>query len=177
MYLDIIIAIPILWGMFKGFRRGLIIELCTLMALVLGIYGAAEFSDIAGEFLQAEFNTDPRLSNVLAFALVFVLIVIVVFIFGKTLEKVIKMVALGLFNKLLGMIFGGAKFLLIVSSLLFLINGFPITEKLLPDHWRQDSYLYEPAAAVAPKLFPVLKNQTWLQKIETKFEDIRKQVE
>lgn len=177
MYLDIIIALPLAWGMFRGFRRGLIIELCTLMALILGVYGAAAFGDVAGEYLQEQFNTDPRLSRVIAFTVVFILIVVVVFIFGKILERLIKLVALGLFNKLFGMLFGGLKFALILSGVLFIVSGFPLTENLISGKTRQESYLYEPVAGLAPKLFPVLKNQQWLKKLENQIDELRDKVE
>ncbi|NEN24778.1 CvpA family protein [Cryomorpha ignava] len=177
MYLDLIIAIPILWGMYRGFKRGLIIELCTLMALVLGIYGAAAFGDMAGEYLQAEFNTDPRMSLVLAFSIVFILIVIVVFIFGKVLEGVIKMVALGLVNKLFGLLFGALKFALIVSGLFFILNGFPLTDKLISPKWKQESLLYKPISSIAPKLFPILHDRSWMDEIEKRFEDLKENVE
>ncbi len=176
MYLDLIILIPVAYGMFRGFKRGLIIELCTLMALVLGVFGAAEFGDIAAEFLQSEFNTDPRLSLVLAFTILFILIVVVVHFFGKVLSKVIKMVALGLVNKLFGMLFGGAKFLLIVSALLFVFEGFPLTSSLIPVKWKSDSLLYQPVSDVALQLYPVLDNQTWIDDIKSQIENIKDEV-
>lgn len=177
MYLDLIIAIPILWGMFRGFKRGLIIELCTLMALILGVYGASAFGGTAGEYLQAEFNTDPRMSLVLAFTIVFILIVVAVFIFGKVLEGVIKMVALGLVNKLFGLLFGAIKFALIVSGLLFILNGFPVSEKIIPANWKKESYLYEPISSIAPKLFPILHDRSWMDGIEERFEGLKENVE
>ena len=177
MYLDIIIVIPILWGMFRGFKRGLIIELCTLMALVLGVYGAASFGDMAGAYLQSEFNTDPRISLVLAFSIVFIIIVIAVFIFGKILEGLIKMVALGIVNKLFGLLFGMLKFALIVSGLFFIINGFPLSEKLIPTQWKSESFLYQSVASIAPKLFPIMHDATWMEDLEKHFEDLKGKVD
>lgn len=177
MYLDLIIAIPILWGMLRGFKRGLIIELCTLMALIMGAYGAAAFGNMAGDYLQTQFNTDPRMSLVLAFATVFILIVVAVFIFGKVLEGLIKMVALGLVNRLFGLLFGALKFGLIVSSLFFILNGFPAFEKIIPAQWKQESYLYEPVSAIAPKLYPVLHDRSWMNEIENRLNGLKEQFE
>ncbi|HLU50516.1 MAG TPA: CvpA family protein [Flavobacteriaceae bacterium] len=176
MYLDLIIAVPILWGMFRGFKRGLIIELCTLMALVLGIYGAAAFGEMAGEYLQTEFNTDPRISLVLAFTIVFILIVVVVFIFGKVLEGVIKMVALGLINKIFGLLFGAMKFTLILSGVFFILTGFPITEKLIPQTWKKESILYKSVSSIAPKIFPILQDRSWMKEIEKRIDGLKENV-
>ncbi|HKK39036.1 MAG TPA: CvpA family protein [Cryomorphaceae bacterium] len=173
MILDICILLPVLWGMFKGFKRGLIIELCTLMALVLGVYGAATFGEMGSDYLRETFNTDPRVSGVLGFALLFIIIVILVFIFGKVLEGVIKLVALGLINKLFGLLFGGLKFLLIVSGLLYLINGFPLTEDLIPAKEKADSYLYEPASEILPSIYPTLAKTNWRDQLEDTLDDIK----
>jgi membrane protein required for colicin V production len=47
-YLDLVIALPIVLLAIMGFRKGLIKELASLAALVLGIYLAVVFSDFAG---------------------------------------------------------------------------------------------------------------------------------
>jgi membrane protein required for colicin V production len=44
-YLDIILAIPLLWGLYKGVSKGIIKELASLVALIVGIYGAVHFAD------------------------------------------------------------------------------------------------------------------------------------
>ncbi len=175
-YLDIILLLPLLWGMFRGFRRGFIIEVCTLMALILGIYGAATFGDLGADYLVQEFNTEAHLSMVLSFALLFIGIVILVFLFGKMLESVIKLVALGLVNKIFGLVFGLAKFTLIMSGLLFIWNGFPLTKDVIPREWKNNSYLFEPLSDIAPAIYPVLKEQDWTDKLEEGLENIRDKV-
>lgn len=176
-YLDLIIIVPLAWGMLRGFRRGLIIEICTLMALILGIYGAAAFGDMGADYLVKEYNTEPALSLVLAFTILFIAIVAVVFLFGKMLERVVKMVALGLVNKLFGMLFGFAKFLLIVSALFFIWNGFPLTANVIPDEWKRGSYLFEPVSEIAPAVYPVLQDQDWTDKLEEQLEELKGKVE
>lgn len=147
------------------------------MTLILRVYGAAAFGDMGGQYLQTEINPDPRMSLVLAFTIVFILIVVAVFIFGKVLEGLIKMVALGLVNKLFGLLFGALKFALIVSGLFFILNGFPITEKLIPPKWKQESLLYKPISSIAPKLFPILHDRSWMDGIEERFEGLKENVE
>jgi len=176
-YLDLILVVPLLWGMMRGFKRGFIIEVCTLMALVLGVYGAATFGDMGADYLVSSFHTDPGLSLVLSFAILFAAIVVLITLFGRVLERVIKLVALGLVNKLFGMAFGLAKFLLIISALLFIWNGFPLTAKVIPDSWRKGSYLFEPISALAPAIYPVLKEQDWTDQLERHLEDLRDKVD
>ncbi len=173
-YLDIILAIPLIWGMYRGFSRGFILEICTLMALILGVYGAAMFGERAGDYLEQNYNTDPQMSLIIAFAALFILIVVAVFIFGKVLEGVVKMVALGLVNKLFGLLFGGLKFALIISGILYILNGIPGTKSLIPVSWKADSYLYEPLAQFAPTIYPILKEESWRDDLIDRLDSLQK---
>jgi len=177
MYLDLIVVIFLAWGMLRGFKRGLIIELCTLMALVLGVFGAYYFGSETADYLIKEFNTDKRVSLVLAFAILFIGIVVAVYFFGKTLEQLIKLVALGLINKLAGLVFGAAKFAILLSGIIFLIEGFPLTQNLVPREWKKESYLYEPVAEISYLIYPKLKKNNWIEKIEEGFDSIKESVE
>ncbi len=172
-WLDLILALPLIWGMYRGFNRGFIIEICTLMALALGLYGASLFGEGAGEYLAETINTDERLSLVLAFTLVFVMIVVVIILFGKMLEGAVKMTAMGPVNKISGLLFGGFKFALIISALLFALEGIWLQRTLIPSSWKQDSYLYHPVAALVPKIYPILKDKSWSDRLQDKIIDVQ----
>ena len=43
--LDYIVLIPLGWFAFQGFRKGLIYELTSILALVLGVWASYRFSD------------------------------------------------------------------------------------------------------------------------------------
>ncbi|HKL02870.1 MAG TPA: CvpA family protein [Cryomorphaceae bacterium] len=176
MYIDIVLIIFILWGMLRGFKRGFIIELCTLMALVLGIFGAAHFGVEMSGYLEREYNADSRVSLVLAFAILFAGIVIAVFIFGKVLEGLIKLVALNMVNKVAGLVFGGLKFALILSGLIFIINGFPFSEKAIPKEWKRESYLYSPISELALIIYPKLNEKQWFEDIEKQMDEFKDDV-
>ena len=71
-FLDIILIIPIAFGAWKGFKKGLIIELFTLLALLVGIYSAIHFSDYMVEVVESNFNTQAKYTPIIAFALTFI---------------------------------------------------------------------------------------------------------
>ncbi len=50
-YLDIISALLLAWFAFNGYRKGLIIEVASLAALILGVYAMLYFSDVTASFL------------------------------------------------------------------------------------------------------------------------------
>ena len=122
-YIDIIIAIPLLWGLYKGFTKGIILEAATLIALGLAIWGAVKFHDFVTVWMRESLNWTSKYMPVISFALIFIGVLVLVFAIAKLLEKIIKAVALGFLNKLAGGIFGILKFGLILSVIIFLLNA------------------------------------------------------
>ena len=72
-YIDIILAIPLLWAIYMGFTKGFIIEITSLIALFLGVYGAIHFSYYISDSMKLSSAYSPLIS----FAITFLIIVIV----------------------------------------------------------------------------------------------------
>ena len=84
--LDIIIIIPLLWFGYNGYKKGLIIELTTLAAFILGLYFAFFFSDFTAELLQKYFTIDQKYMAAISFIVTFIAILFIVLAIGKILE-------------------------------------------------------------------------------------------
>ena len=155
-YIDLIIAIPLVWGVFVGFKNGLIIEVASLAALLLGIFGAIHFSDLTANFLVTNLNITTQYINLIAFAVTFVGIVILVHLLAKMIDKLVKAVALGFVNRLLGMVFGLIKYAFIISIILVIINAINRNNTIISKEKIENSILYKPLSAFAPSIFPYL---------------------
>ena len=151
-YLDIIIAIILFLFGFKGFRKGLIIEVVTLLAFALGIYGAMHFSDFTAEHLQDVMEINPKYLNTIAFVLTFIILVIVVNLIGRAVTNMIKAMNLGFFNKLGGAIFGVAKGVLLCSIFVMVLNNFQLIGVLKPEV-REQSKLYPYIEETVPYVY------------------------
>ena len=151
-YLDIIIAIILFLFGFKGFRKGLIIEVVTLLAFGVGIYGAMHFSDFTAEHLQDFMEINPKYLNTIAFVLTFVLLVIVVNLIGKAVTELVKAMELGFVNKVFGFVFGVAKGVLLCSILLLVLNNFQLIGILKPEV-REQSRLYPYIEETVPYVY------------------------
>ena len=57
--IDLCIAALLLFGLIKGFMKGLFVELASLVALIAGIYGAFYFSFILEDYLKDVPNINP----------------------------------------------------------------------------------------------------------------------
>lgn len=156
-YFDIIIIIPLIWGAFKGFKKGLIIEVASLIALFLGVWGGVKFSSISAKYLSEMFSISEKIMPLISFAVTFIVIVIAVFTLAKLLQKLIKMVALGLVNKITGAAFGVLKFALIISVILSLVNNINAEIGFIEPEMQNSSLLYNPVSKVALILIPSLK--------------------
>ncbi len=172
-YIDLIIAIPLVWGVFVGFKNGLIIEVASLAALLLGIFGAIHFSDLTANFLVTNLNITTQYINLIAFAVTFVGIVIVVHLLAKMIDKLVKAVALGFVNRLLGMVFGLIKYAFIISIILVIINAINRNKTIISEEKIENSILYKPLSTFAPTIFPYLN----FEKIREDIEEFRKNEE
>ena len=146
-FLDIIILVPVVWFVWQGFRRGLIIELATLAALILGIYTAIYFSGIAATFIEENFTLSTESATNLSYIITFLLVFIIVFIIGKILEKVVDVIALGFLNKIAGAVFGAVKAVILISIFLAIINHY--NGKLISEEKKNGSFFYGYIAPVA----------------------------
>ncbi len=155
-YIDIILIILLFLSAISGFRNGLVAELASLTALVLGIWGAIKFSGITADFLIENLNIHSKHLNTISFVVTFIIIVILVHIVGSVVNKLIKTVKLGFLNRLAGMVFGVLKSALILSVLLVVFDKIDNDVHILPSGAKADSKLYEPVHSFAPRIFPVL---------------------
>ncbi len=158
--IDILLLIAIGFGVVRGLFKGLFVEIATLLALVLGAYGAAYFSNYASDFLSSHLDWSEKTIAISAFVITFIVIVIAISLAGKALTKLASFAALGLFNKILGGVFGGLKMTLICSVLIMVVETFNGSISIVQDDKIQASSLYKPVQFLAPAIFPAFMSRT-----------------
>ncbi len=168
-YIDIILGVLLLLAAIGGFKNGLVAEIASLAALVLGIWGAIEFSYVTSEFLVDNFNLKTDHLNIISFIVTFIVIVILVHIVGNVVSKMLETVMLGFVNKLAGLVFGVLKSTLILSVILVVFDKIDNDVHILPEDTKQNSRMYEPIRSFAPTIFPFIDN--W--DINTKSKNIK----
>jgi membrane protein required for colicin V production len=166
--IDIVLGGLLLFGLIRGVMKGLFVEIASLVALVLGIYGAIHFSGFATEFLQSKVDWNDKTINIVAFAVTFVIIVLTISLAGKALTKLADFAALGILNKLLGGVFGAIKIGLILSVLLIVFDKMNNTLPFMEKEDLEESMLYEPVKSLAPLVFPsIIKSEDYSETQET----------
>jgi len=156
-YIDLILGLILIVAAVQGFRKGFIVELASLAALILGIWGGIKFSDWTAGFITRTTGYHSEHLKVIAFLVIFVAIVIIIHILGKLLDNVVKAVALGFLNRLAGIIFGVLKTCVILSILLLLFDSVDENVHILPSGQKAESKMYTPLRQLVPTLFPFIK--------------------
>jgi membrane protein required for colicin V production len=119
MLIDIIVLILLVLAAVKGFRNGFILALFSFVAFLIGLAAAIKLSAVAAAYIGSSVNVSQRWLPVIAFVVVFLIVVLLVRLGAKLLEGVITMAMLGWLNRLGGVIFYALLYILIFSLILF----------------------------------------------------------
>lgn len=154
--LDIVLGVFLLIGLFQGFRKGFFVELASLVGLILGVIGAIYFSHFVSGFLIKFISWEEQTVNLVAFAITFIGIVILVSMLARVLTQMADIAALGLINKFFGAIFGLLASAFFLSVLVLFFNSFDQDFSILEEEKKEASILYKPVSSLAPMVLPKL---------------------
>lgn len=176
MWIDILLLILLIIGIYKGWTQGLIISVFAAAAWVLGLTGALKLSTVASVYLRDHLNIQSQYLPVISFVLIFIIIAFMVFLLGKALEKIIEISQLGFINRALGALLKCMVFILLFSIFIWLINQAGFISPETKTESKTFSFLL-PAADTAidqaEKYLPAVK--TIFYDIEIFFEDLAKE--
>jgi membrane protein required for colicin V production len=119
MLLDLIYVIILILAIFQGYRRGLIVGVFSLVAVIIGLAAAMKLSIVAGTYIGKVIKISDEWLPIISFAVVFLLIVLLIRVGARAIEKTVEMVMLGWVNKIGGILFYAAIYTLVFSVLLF----------------------------------------------------------
>ena len=124
-YFDLIAAITILLLGLKGILNGFFKELFGLVGIIGGIFVASRVGDSIGQYLSDlifHFSNHAAISFtgfLVTLALFWALMVAV----GYTFKKLSALSGLGIFDRILGFVFGASKFFLIAAVIAFAVSN------------------------------------------------------
>lgn len=169
--LDIFIIAPIVLGFVFGLFKGLIKELISLAAIVLGIFGAKFFEPKVSQLLLSAFDIQPGIARAVSYLLLFIAIVVLLLIVANILDKLFSAIALGGLNKFLGGLFGALKFALIVSVFLNVFETFNSRFGFVKEETKKESLVYGSMIKFGPILWGEAKEFLFEPKNENEDEN------
>jgi membrane protein required for colicin V production len=129
MVIDIIVVILLVLAVIKGYRRGLIIGLFSFVAIIIGLAAAMKLSTLVAGYLGNSLKISDRWLPVISFAVVFLLVVLLIRLGARALEKTAEMITLGWLNKLGGIILYAGIYITVFSILLFYAEQLQLVKK------------------------------------------------
>lgn len=158
-WLDIVILLPLLIGIVRGLMRGLVIELTAILAVVLGFVGAKLWGTLFSVWLIQQFAWPEAICTVVAYALLFLGITIVLNLLAKLLSKLFKAVNLSWLNRLGGAVFGIAKWTVIMLLVVLCVHRLDDQFHFFQDDLKQQSIIYTYTTPLSEKAWARAKDK------------------
>jgi membrane protein required for colicin V production len=140
--IDIITVVVIALAIFKGYTKGLIVAVFSLIGFIVGLAAAVKLSTVVASWLEANSGLSKQVIPAIAFGVVFFVTVLLVRIGAKMVERSINFVMLGWVNKLGGIAAFVILYLSILSIMLFyakelgVFNASQFTSSNLYGHYK-----------------------------------------
>jgi membrane protein required for colicin V production len=119
MIIDILYAVTICFAIWHGYQRGLILGVFSLAAIVIGLAAALKLSTVVASYIGKSINVSQEWLPFVSFIVVFILVVLLIRLAAKAIEKSVQTVLLGWANKLGGIAFYAVIYTLVFSVVLF----------------------------------------------------------
>lgn len=147
MLLDLIFAVVIILAILKGYRKGLIVGLFSLVAIIIGLAAAMKLSTVVAGYIGKAVKLSETWLPIISFAVVFIIVVLLIRLGANAIERTVEVVMLGWVNKLGGIILYVVIYTVVFSILLFYAEQM----KLLQPATIQKSIAYSFVQPLGPK--------------------------
>ncbi|MEP6711321.1 MAG: CvpA family protein [Ferruginibacter sp.] len=119
MLIDIVFLLLMLLAFIKGLRKGFIIALFSIVGFIVGLAAALKLSAVVAQKLSSNLNASGKWLPALSFLLVFIVVVILINLGARLIQKSFEMVMLGWVNRIAGLILYALLYSILFSIFLF----------------------------------------------------------
>ena len=151
--IDLIIVLTLAVAVWIGWRRGFILQACSLAGLVVAIWIAMRCGAAVGGWLRL----DPAIAAPGGFVAVFVAALVAVALGARLLRKVFRFAGFGVPDVVLGIAVAAVKFLLLLSVLFAAFDRFDADRKWVSRKTIETSWGYEPVKSFSERVFPLIE--------------------
>ena len=148
-WLDIVILLPIVYGLGHGLLRGFVRELTSIIAILGGVLAGKFFAPKVASMLLGALNIPERAALFIAYAVLFIGVALLCKMLAKAFTRFLRKVDLNWLNRLAGAVFGAAMWALIMSLVLNLISFLEPYYPVIKPEAKQESRLYQPTHDLA----------------------------
>ena len=175
MLIDIVAIALVCLAVYKGYTKGFVVAIFSFFSFVIGLAAAVKLSALVADYLGGSTNISQKWLPVLAFVIVFFIVVLVVRLGAKAIETAMRAAMLGWLNRLGGIVFYGLLYFFIFSIILFYAGKLDIIKTSTLDNSVTAAFIqpFGPKAInVLGWLIPAFKNM--FAELEIFFEQVSK---
>jgi membrane protein required for colicin V production len=119
MLLDLVLVVLLILAIIKGYQRGLIVGVFSLVAIIIGLAAAIKLSAIVAGYIGKAIKISDTWLPIISFTVVFIIVVLLVRLGANMLQKTVEVALLGWVNRLGGILLYIAIYLIVYSVILF----------------------------------------------------------
>lgn len=155
--LDIILLLCFVPAIVGGLTKGFVRQAAGLVAVLLAAWAAFHFTPALSAWLGRHITLEPNVLNVLSFVLLIIAASLLLDLAAAAVANAFKLLSLGFFNRILGLVFAVLRTALILGLLILLVETLNTTLHLLQPASTQNAVVYHALKDFAEQLFPILK--------------------
>jgi membrane protein required for colicin V production len=177
MLIDLVLAVLLVMALWKGYQRGLIVGIFSLVAAIIGLAAALKLSAVVAGYIGKSVKISDEWLPVISFIVVFIVVILLIRLGANAIERTVEVVMLGWLNKLGGIVLYAALYIIVFSILLFYAEQL----QLLKPSTIQQSLSYKWVQPIGPwvingfgAIIPIFKDM--FGELESFFEGVAKDI-
>ena len=121
-WIDLLISLPVISGVYKGYKRGVLSQAASLFIWVFGLYISKLLSPYTSRYIQAFHLVDLKYIDVISIIINFLLLIIVVYLGRKIIERLLGFLFINKINKIIGGVVGGIRSFIFVGVIAIVLS-------------------------------------------------------
>lgn len=151
--LDILFLFPLIFFIIQGFRKGVILELTTMIALIIAVIASLKLTYFCLSYFPGLKEKSPWVPY-FAYIIVFLCFYLLVSAIGKQVNQLIRSINLNIFNRIAGAALGACKIIFIFSFLIWLTEQIDV----IPSNIKGKSLSYKYFKDIAPAVISLVSS-------------------
>jgi membrane protein required for colicin V production len=156
MAIDILIGIGAILAIFRGWRKGLVAAILSLVAVLVGLLVSVHLGAALSDYLVSNNIISGQYAVIISFIVLFIACILLFRFLIKSIEGLLKITMLGWANRLAGAALYTLVSLFVLSSIFWLSN----TLGVITPTAKQESKAYSFVEPIAPKVIEFYQNNS-----------------
>ena len=153
-WIDLIVIAAVAYGVIRGIMKGFILQISSFIGVFVAIFIAHICYIGFSEYVRMWFNLDLQYAKPVAFAVIFLVVVLICHLIAILIDKFLKIIALSWLNRISGAIFGLLKMLIILSIIFNVMFSFGEKTTIFPKKAVEKSIFFLPVKGIASVFMP-----------------------